>query len=418
MGFLSRMRREKRSCDDGSSSFCCSKSEVDSECSSLRQDVCDTLQQQQQLPTPSYSLDQWSFPSSRSGLRNGNSSSSSNSSSSNNRLFSRLATHGAAFPAEVPRLTGRCISGAASQSRQENLIAGAAAAAPASPHGQRCFQRSQASAVPCCCCSDSSTHSSGSNEVCRGRWCSGACSSGFMLQHQQPKQQQPPQQQPQPAGVVLNVPTLIESRGVKCLILDAPTNENLHAYLAQLLQVGVTDLVRTCPPTYDDGPLLLAGIRVHDLTFPDGEAPPAEVIARWRALAARAQAEGGVLAVHCVAGLGRGPVLVAVSLIDSGFEAEEAVNFIRARRKGAINRRQLAFLHNYRRHAVASRRCMQRCTIIVARNSSSNSSRSSMNTRKREDQDPVGVSLPCGVEAQPDYIVIIPWIWKSVCHVA
>ena len=336
MGFLSRMRRDKRSCD-GSNSFCCSKSEADSECSSLRQDVCDTLQQQQLLPTPSYALDQWSFPSSRSGLRNSNNSSngSSNSNSNANRLFSRLATHGAAFPAEAPRMTGRCISGTASLSRQDNLLAGAAAAATVSPHGQRCLQRNQNSIVPCCCCSDSSTHSGGSNELCRARWCAGACSSGLLLQQQQqqPKQQQTPQQPP--AGMVLNVPTLIESRGVKCLILDAPTNENLQAYLAQLVQVGVTDLVRTCPPTYDEGPVIGAGIRVHDLTFPDGEAPPAEVIARWRALAAQAQAEGGVLAVHCVAGLGRGPVLVAVSLIDSGFEAEEAVNFIRSRRKGA-----------------------------------------------------------------------------------
>lgn len=165
-------------------------------------------------------------------------------------------------------------------------------------------------------------------------------------------------------GMVLNVPTLIEARGVKCLILDAPTNENLQAYLAEMRRVGVTDLVRTCAPTYDDAPVVAAGIRVHELTFPDGEAPPAEVICKWRALAARASAEGGVLAVHCVAGLGRGPVLVAISLIDSGFDPEEAVHFIRSRRKGAINRRQLAFLQCYRRHAVASRRCMRRCAIM------------------------------------------------------
>lgn len=164
--------------------------------------------------------------------------------------------------------------------------------------------------------------------------------------------------------MVLNVPTLIESRGVKCLILDAPTNENLQAYLAEMGRVGVTDLVRTCSPTYNDAPVIAAGIRVHELTFPDGEAPPPEVIGKWRSLAARASAEGGVLAVHCVAGLGRGPVLVAISLIDSGFDPEEAVNFIRSRRKGAINRRQLAFLHSYRRHAVASARCMRGCTIM------------------------------------------------------
>ncbi|CDJ39206.1 phosphatase, putative [Eimeria tenella] len=362
MVFFSRMRREKRKCD-GSSSFCCSKSETDSECSSLRQDVCDTLQPQQQLLAPSPALDQWSFPSCRSGLRTNN----SNNSNGGHRLFSRLANHGAAFPAEVPRMMGRHNNGTLSQSRQENLCAAReAGTAAAVAHAQRCVQRSPTAGVPCCCCSDSSTQSGGSSELCRGRWCNAACSSGLLLQQQQDQLKPPqvPQQQQHAAGMVLNVPTLIESRGVKCLILDAPTNENLQAYLAQLVQVGVTDLVRTCPPTYDEAPVVGAGIRMHDLTFPDGEAPPDEVIARWRALAAQAKAEGGVLAVHCVAGLGRGPVLVAVSLIDSGLEAEEAVNFIRSRRKGAINRRQLAFLHSYRRHAVASRRCIKGCSIM------------------------------------------------------
>ncbi|CDJ68709.1 phosphatase, putative [Eimeria necatrix] len=363
MVFFSRMRREKRKCD-GSSSFCCSKSETDSECSSLRQDVCDTLQPQQQLLAPSVALDQWSFPSCRSGLRTNNGNANSNG---GHRLFSRLANHGAAFPAEVPRMTGRHNNGTLSQSRQENLCAAReAGTAAAAAHAQRCMQRSPTAGVPCCCCSDSSTQSGGSSELCRGRWCNAACSSGLLLQQQQDQLKPPqvPQQQQHAAGMVLNVPTLIESRGVKCLILDAPTNENLQAYLAQLVQVGVTDLVRTCPPTYDEAPVVGAGIRMHDLTFPDGEAPPDEVIARWRALAAQAKAEGGVLAVHCVAGLGRGPVLVAVSLIDSGLEAEEAVNFIRSRRKGAINRRQLAFLHSYRRHAVASRRCIKGCNIM------------------------------------------------------
>lgn len=176
--------------------------------------------------------------------------------------------------------------------------------------------------------------------------------------------QQHAEQQEQPMGMVLNVPTLIETRGVKCLILDAPTNENLQAYLTAMRKVGVTDLVRTCAHTYDDAPVIAAGIRVHELTFPDGEAPPADILCKWRELAAKTRAEGGVLAVHCVAGLGRGPVLVAISLIDSGYDPEEAVQFIRARRKGAINRRQLAFLHSYRRHAAVSRRCMRGCTIM------------------------------------------------------
>lgn len=38
---------------------------------------------------------------------------------------------------------------------------------------------------------------------------------------------------------------------------------------------------------------------------------------------------GPCLAVHCVAGLGRAPVLVAIALIEAGMKYEDAVEMIR-----------------------------------------------------------------------------------------
>ena len=58
-------------------------------------------------------------------------------------------------------------------------------------------------------------------------------------------------------------------------------------------------------------------------------------------------AEAGV-AVHCVAGLGRAPLLVALALVELGkMDALEAVQYIRTHRKGSINKRQLEFLQQY-----------------------------------------------------------------------
>lgn len=55
------------------------------------------------------------------------------------------------------------------------------------------------------------------------------------------------------------------------------------------------------------------------------------------------------IAVHCVAGLGRAPALVAIALIELGMQPLDAVEFIRRKRRGAFNKPQIAYLDNYKR---------------------------------------------------------------------
>jgi len=49
-----------------------------------------------------------------------------------------------------------------------------------------------------------------------------------------------------------------------------------------------------------------------------------------------------------VAGLGRAPVLVCIALVEAGMDPYDAIGYIRKRRRGAINARQLQYIEAYK----------------------------------------------------------------------
>merc|ERR550514_1337713 len=56
----------------------------------------------------------------------------------------------------------------------------------------------------------------------------------------------------------------------------------------------------------------------------------------------------GVVAVHCVAGLGRAPVLAALALMEfERVKPMDAIEKIKERRKGSFNTKQIQFLRDY-----------------------------------------------------------------------
>jgi protein tyrosine phosphatase type IVA len=179
-------------------------------------------------------------------------------------------------------------------------------------------------------------------------------------------------------------PTLIDVAPMNFLIMDAPRQGNLHVYIKEMRKLNVTEVVRVCEPTYGVGELNSAGINLHEMEYKDGTSPPKELIMAWlqlvektfysptsstavtnattamstTAAAADPQKPNGsngnrntnCIAVHCVAGLGRAPVMVAIALIEfANMDPVEAVSFIRGRRRGAINEKQLLYLEGYKK---------------------------------------------------------------------
>ncbi|GAB6018666.1 Protein tyrosine phosphatase prl-1 [Chamberlinius hualienensis] len=145
-------------------------------------------------------------------------------------------------------------------------------------------------------------------------------------------------------------PSEIQYKYMRFLIMDRPTDSTLPYFIEELKKRNAKDVVRVCEPTYQTDLLVKEGIRVLDLVFDDGSPPTVEIVDDWFDLLKTRFKEDPTccVAVHCVAGLGRAPVLVALALIELGMKYEDAVELIRQKRRGAINTRQLAYLEKYR----------------------------------------------------------------------
>ena len=145
-------------------------------------------------------------------------------------------------------------------------------------------------------------------------------------------------------------PVEVTYRNMRFLITHNPTNATLSKFIEELKKYGVTTIVRVCEATYDTTLVEKEGIHVLDWPLDDGAPASNQIVDDWLSLVKIKFREdpGCCIAVHCVAGLGRAPVLVALALIEGGMKYEDAVQFIRQKRRGAFNSKQLLYLEKYR----------------------------------------------------------------------
>lgn len=169
---------------------------------------------------------------------------------------------------------------------------------------------------------------------------------------------------------------------MRFLITDRPSEFAKDTFVKELQRNRVKTVVRVCEPTYPSQLLEVHGIDLIDWEYADGSPPPEEIVEKWvslvrssfdsmtpspapisppldgigRASAAQFLQQAQLppinyekaIAVHCVSGLGRAPVLVGIALMEAGMPWQDALFLIRTNRRGAFNEKQVEFLKSYK----------------------------------------------------------------------
>ncbi|GAA53335.1 protein tyrosine phosphatase type IVA 3 [Clonorchis sinensis] len=133
-----------------------------------------------------------------------------------------------------------------------------------------------------------------------------------------------------------------------CRTKSKQAMRNHGADRTECSRLHVSDIVRVCEDRYPTDEFEKSGIRVHHWEFSDGSPPPDNVLSDWFNLlrarfytepkntSSNATGAAGPVAVHCIAGYGRAPVLVAVALMELGMPCADAIELIRRLGKPAI----------------------------------------------------------------------------------
>lgn len=117
----------------------------------------------------------------------------------------------------------------------------------------------------------------------------------------------------------------------------APLNQPFRKVLQYFVSHNVQLVVRLNSHLYDKNEFEKRGIKHIDMIFEDGTCPTMEMVQKFIGASETIISNGGKIAVHCKAGLGRTGCLIGAYLIYThGFTANECIGYMRMMRPGMV----------------------------------------------------------------------------------
>lgn len=127
-------------------------------------------------------------------------------------------------------------------------------------------------------------------------------------------------------------------------ITKSPNNLNIDNFISEIKKNKIKHVVRLCGPTYKETRIISENISFYDWTISDGGIPSEKIISDWIELIKLNEP----ILVHCLAGLGRSPLLVVIGLINNKMSNFDAIELVRRKCYKSLNNKQIDWLVNYK----------------------------------------------------------------------
>lgn len=147
---------------------------------------------------------------------------------------------------------------------------------------------------------------------------------------------------------------IIETTQIQFIMTECPILQQIPEFISLLKHYNVNYLLRINKDSYDTNLILqeIPNLIIKDLYFPDGEFPTTDIINEYIEFIIECKKENlhPIVAIHCVASLGRSPCIIALEMINQKMFNNNRftiIDYIRNKKKGCFNTKQLKWVLEY-----------------------------------------------------------------------